>query len=396
MRTVLLLNYYFPGSGVSFRVHYFAKYLSKAGYKVDLIYSSTKPWDLSIHTEKVNDNLTVITFPSVIRRDSPFSYLLRTFVGIYWALFKKYDLIHAFGVGLPSSSIPAIFARWFKKGTKIVVDWDDAFGEGYGKVFGFFSHAVIRFLENKTPILARPDAFTVVSRHFKIRLLKMGVSVEKINVIPNGADTELIKPIPMEEARKTVGWDIDGAIVLSMGHNYFGSLETLLETFSIVSQKRPGVKLKMLGRPMKVGRFAEVFDEILKRFDHLKEKIEWIGEAPREKVGPYLCAADCLLLPMENSVMDEARAPIRIGDYLASGRPVVSNAVGYTREVLSKAKPNGVCRDPDDGEEFANKILEVLSNPELADRMGSAGLELAEGEYNWDTICEKLEDVYNL
>ncbi len=396
MKKVLLLNYYFPGSGVSFRVHYFAKCLCRAGYKVDLVYSSKKPWDLWIHTKKIDDNLTVITFPSVIRRDSPFSYLLRTLVGIYWTLFKKYDFIHAFGVGLPSSSIPAIFARRFKKGTKIFVDWDDAFGEGYGKVFGFFSHAVIRFLENKTPIWARPDAFTVVSRHFKVRLLKMGVSVDKINIIPNGADTKLIKPIPMDEARKTVGWNAGDEIILSMGHNYFGSLETLMETFSIVSGKRPDVKLKMLGRPMRVGRFAEVFDGILKRFYHLKEKIEWMGEAPREEVGPYLCAADCLLLPMENSVMDEARAPIRIGDYLASGRPVVSNAVGYTRDVFSKAMPNGVCRDPDDREEFADKILEVLEDPELADEMGKAGLELAEGEYNWEKICERLENVYRL
>lgn len=395
MKRILFLNYCYPGQGTYHRCWYFARHMAASGYSVDLLCSSPKAWDIGIRTKKVSDNFNVITLPSPIRPGSPVAYILRTFIGIAWVLFKKYDVIHAFGMALPSTSIPTLFARWFKKEIKIILDWDDAWGDAYGPMFGRLPHSVLAFLESGTPIWAKPDSITVVSRYFQVKLLQLGVPIGIINTIPNGADTEIIKPLPKEEARKKIGWRSGETIILSMGHNYFESLNILMELFSSVLKHKPDVKLKMLGKLLKVGRYASRIDEILEKYKKLTPGIEFLGEVPREKVGDYLCAADCLVMPMENSIMDQSRAPIRIGDYLASGRPVVSNAVGYSAEVLGSVKPNGVCTDPENVEEFAQLVLRVLNDTKLADSMGNAGLKLAEGEQNWRNICSHLESVYN-
>lgn len=394
MKKILLLNYCYPGQGTYLRCYYFGAYLARAGYSVDLVCASAESWDMWIRRKRPLKNLSVITLPSPIRPGSPIAYLLRTAIGVLWVLTKKYDLIHAFGAALPSTGIPIIISRWFGKKAKIALDWDDAWGDAYGPMFGRLSHAAITFLENKTPLWARPDAFTVVGRYFKVRLLKMGVPMDKINILPNGCDTNIVKPMNREAARAKVKWDKDDLILLSMGHNYFDSLITLFEAFSRVLEKRPSAKLKMLGSLLKVSKHTTRTNAILKKYDYLNGRIEWVGEVPRKRVGEYLSAADCLLLPMENSLLDEARAPIRIGDYLASGRPVVSNAVGYSRELLASAEPNAVCDNPDSSDEFAEKVLAVLDNPKLAEEIGKSGLELAEGKQNWKNICADLIAVY--
>ncbi len=395
MKKVLLLNYCYPGQGTYFRCLYFAKSLSHAGYKVDLVCASERPGDWRVRSRVVSETLSVTTLPSPIRPGSVFAYMVRTVLGSWRVLTGGYDVIHAFGFALPSTSVPVILARYVRLKTKIVLDWDDAWGDAYGGVFSPVSHLALKFLEDKTPALARPDAFTVVSRYFHIRLLRMGTPIERIHEVPNGCDTEAVKPVPMEIARTRAGWRQDEQVILSMGHNYFGSLRILLETFALVRAKMPKTKLKMLGHVVKVGSWSGKIEETLKEFAHLSPHIEWLGEVPRGEVGKYLCAADCLALPMENGVMDEARGPIRLGDYLASGRPVVSNAVGYTRDILASIAPNALCEDPDDRQEFARLVVRVLEDRAFAQAVGKAGLDIARGKLNWQEVGAGVVFIYD-
>ncbi|MBI5179427.1 MAG: glycosyltransferase family 4 protein [Nitrospinae bacterium] len=394
MKKVLLLNYCWPGQGTYFRAYYFAKGLARAGYQVELVCASATAGDWGIHRRITPEGFTVVTLPSPIRPGAAAAYIMRTVLGSWRVLTGNYDAIHAFGTALPSTSVPAILARRFGKKAKILLDWDDAWGDAYGEMFSPLQHRLLTFLENKTPFWAAPDAVTVVSRYFHVKLLKAGFPENRIQVMPNGADTGIIKPIPRDSARADIGWPLDEKILLSMGHNYFGSLRVLLDTFAQVRAKKPKVKLKMLGKLLKVGKWVEKVEAILGEYAHLAADIEWLGEVPRNEIGKFLCAADCLLLPMHNGVMDEARGPVRLGDYLASGRPIASNAIGYTREILQSASPNAVCDDPDSTAEFAENVLHLIENQHFAELVGKAGLTLAQGKYNWDTIGEDVADLY--
>ena len=44
--------------------------------------------------------------------------------------------------------------------------------------------------------------------------------------------------------------------------------------------------------------------------------------------------------------------------------------------------------------DIASKIVRILNNPELADRLGRAGRALVERSYTWDGIAEQFKHFY--
>jgi glycosyltransferase involved in cell wall biosynthesis len=121
--------------------------------------------------------------------------------------------------------------------------------------------------------------------------------------------------------------------------------------------------------------------------------ILFTGKVPYEEIKYYLSAADVLALPMEDSIHDYARFPIRLGDYLASGRPIVSNAVGELRRILVQNQA-GLVVDVNDLDGFAEGILALLDDKERANRYGANAYRTAREEMDWRLIARDMIGVY--
>jgi glycosyltransferase involved in cell wall biosynthesis len=395
MKRILFLNYCYIGQGTYHRCYQLARYLADSGMQVDLICSTAKNWDYRIRIIPLSSRLRIITLPGVIRPGHPLGYLLRTLLGIFWVLTHRYHLVHAFAVALPSTAIPAWFAKHVCR-LPLVIDWDDAWGDGYGEMFGKLPHKGIAWLERAIPRLAAPDAVTAVSEYFVQEFEKLKIPRQKIHRLPNGADTEIIRSVGKNVARKKLGIGGNEPVVMSMGHNYFSSLQILLQAFSLVRREVPSAKLYMVGQILEVGRWAKRTQAIWEKFTFLNDAIVHCGEVDyRREMSFYLAAADVLVLPMEISVLDQARAPIRIGDYLAAGRPIASNAIGYAREILSLAQCAKLNGNPTDPQELGWNIVQLLQDQENSAQMGRAGRRLAEGAMNWRSLGQQLLLLYN-
>lgn len=390
---ILLLNYCHVGQGTYYRCYNFGRKLGEKGFDVELICNSAKPTDLKIRSFQASPNFRVTTLPSLIRHGSAVGYLLRTVIGSILILAKKFDVLHSFGLALPSTSIPTICCRLFRN-KKIVLDWDDAWGDAYGSMFSKPAHRVIRFLEEKTPQWVKPDHFTVVSDYFVDRLKGLGFANGHVDRLENGSNPEVIHPVPTSEARKTLSIPEDERIVLTMGHNYFKSLTTLYQMFQRVLDREPDVRLYVVGDVLHVGRMGEFTKTILEQFRQMGDRVVFCGEIPFDRLKYYLCSADVLVLPMDNSTIDIARAPIRLGDYLASGKPIVSNAVGYVKSILQRNDCSLVSGDPDNVDEFAENVIRVLNDPELGKEMGLRSRSLAENELSWSALADRLTSIY--
>jgi len=90
-----------------------------------------------------------------------------------------------------------------------------------------------------------------------------------------------------------------------------------------------------------------------------------------------LKGADVLLLPRAAGEFSEAGFPNKLGEYLASGRPVVVTAVGDIPRYLTDGVSAALVV-PDDIQSFADAVVEVLVDQDLGDRLGAAGREVAE------------------
>lgn len=105
--------------------------------------------------------------------------------------------------------------------------------------------------------------------------------------------------------------------------------------------------------------------------------------------------AVCLVLARPNSLQARAGFPTKLGEYLATGRPVVVTDTGEIGRYLKDGENAYIvrideCSNVQMEERVAKKILEVMEDPERAERIGAAGKEVAKRCFDWRNHSEAL------
>jgi glycosyltransferase involved in cell wall biosynthesis len=83
---------------------------------------------------------------------------------------------------------------------------------------------------------------------------------------------------------------------------------------------------------------------------------------------------------------------VKILDAWASGVPVVSTIVGAEGLACS---PGDNILLADSAEEFAQAVLQLLTDQTLAERLTQAGRATFEQYYNWRTVYTAWDEVYS-
>ena len=175
-----------------------------------------------------------------------------------------------------------------------------------------------------------------------------------------------------------------------MGHTYTESLFALLDAYAAARETLPGLKLLFLGK-------MHISDDFKARMKLYEERfapdIVKIGEKPPTDVPRYLAASDALLLPMDDDPIEKARFPIRFGDYLASGVPVVSNAVGEIKRIM-ESRDCGYTAPVGNAAAFGRAIVTALTDEAGRQRKRENARRLIAEELNWPAVAARLEAVY--
>ena len=101
----------------------------------------------------------------------------------------------------------------------------------------------------------------------------------------------------------------------------------------------------------------------------------------------------CLLAPLPENLQSESRFSTKIGYYLASGSPVVTNNVGDVADYLQGGE-NAYIASRCDASLFAAKIADILADPLLAIKVGRAGSLLAFDTFHYTKACRGLSDFF--
>ncbi|MBK8505590.1 MAG: glycosyltransferase [Saprospiraceae bacterium] len=103
---------------------------------------------------------------------------------------------------------------------------------------------------------------------------------------------------------------------------------------------------------------------------------------PHEQVPQRLISAAGLLIPLRPTVQDIARFPHKVGEYLASGTPIVTTGYGEIANYLTDHETAYVAASYH-VDSFARKIEELILNPEQARKIGLSGRSKAEAEFDY-------------
>jgi glycosyltransferase involved in cell wall biosynthesis len=122
--------------------------------------------------------------------------------------------------------------------------------------------------------------------------------------------------------------------------------------------------------------------------------IEFPGYLSREELFNMYEQSSGLLIPLFDDIRSIARFPTKIGEYLASGRPIVTTNVGEIPKYFIDGKNSLIC-EPGSPTLFCDKIIFLLANTNEANQIGISGRKTALKYFYYKNYISILSQFIN-
>jgi glycosyltransferase involved in cell wall biosynthesis len=195
----------------------------------------------------------------------------------------------------------------------------------------------------------RAAGIVAVSEALRARLIALGIEASRIEVLQNGVDLELFAPGDRAAARRALGLDADGAVVLSVGQLIpQKGFELVIRAMA----RLPEATLAIVGE----GPDAAALKRLAERTGS-GGRVRFLGVMPQEGLAAAYDAADVLVLASAREGY-----PNVLLEALACGTPVVATAVGGVPEIVRDSVAGRLVekRSP---EALAGAIRDLLADP---------------------------------
>lgn len=156
----------------------------------------------------------------------------------------------------------------------------------------------------------------------------------------------------------------------------------LLSAIPLVINKRSSAKFIICGNGM-LDECRRICEE--KDISHSVEICGWVSGQEKIKL---ICNADVFVLPSYCECF-----PVAIIEAMAAGLPIISTCVGGIPDII-KDGLNGYLIQPGDIESLANKILILLENRQLRNKMGELNVKKAKDMFDVNVIAKRLCSLY--
>ncbi|MGE4357982.1 MAG: glycosyltransferase family 4 protein [Candidatus Omnitrophota bacterium] len=320
------------------------------------------------------------------RYPSPRSFIKNTLKLINlvrWAEIVHFQKCHHY------ASIPAVISAYLM-GKHLHYDWDDweeeiwyeSSGKGIHSRFIGFS---FKILERFLPLLA--DTVSVSSEHLKKLAMSFGVKEDNISIIPVGADLNQFNP-HIDGGKIRIKYNIDAPLVLYVGQLHGAQyIDLFIKAANIVLHKNPQVYFMIVGEGFMEKRLRRLTKEL-----GIENKVIFTGSVPHHEIPEYISASDICVAPFKETKVTLCKSPLKIVEYMASGKAIVASNVGEVRKMVGGV---GILVEPGNFYALAEGILKLLKDEELRINLGKLARKRAEGKYNWKVSTSTLISMYN-
>ena len=159
--------------------------------------------------------------------------------------------------------------------------------------------------------------------------------------------------------------------------------ERIYEIFSKISEINSSWKLMIIGAMSQDLKYKLIDKE------SKNERIIFCGNVNREDLPFTLAKAKILVLPRSSGMFSTAGFPTKLGEYLATGKPVIVTDTGDISEYLTNNQ-NSYLVPADNNVKFAETLQNVISNYSEAKQIGLNGREIALSCFDAKLWCEKI------
>ncbi|MEO0130598.1 MAG: glycosyltransferase family 4 protein, partial [candidate division WOR-3 bacterium] len=283
---------------------------------------------------------------------------------------KNYDIIHIHWP-LPHFFF-AYLSRFFaSKMPKLISSF-------YGVEFKFLKSTLIKSLIKF--IIKKSDKITAISNYTSNEIRKY--YDREIKIIPFSAAVKVLAEEKEDKKsdKKTILFV--GRLVKRKGVNY------LILSFKEVL-KEIEAKLIIVGD----GSERRNLENLTKELE-LTDYIEFKGFVSDRELAYYYKNCDLFVLP---AIIDERGDTEGLGVVLLEAmvykKPVIASEVGGILDII-KDYENGILVPEKEPQRLAEKILEVLRNEKLAQKLGENGYRFVKENFSWERIINDLKALY--
>ena len=213
----------------------------------------------------------------------------------------------------------------------------------------------------------------------------MSAQPERVHVVRAGVDTERFNPdVDGHIMREKLGIGKGDVVLFFMGWLYsFSGLREVAVELAKVRNENPNLKLLIVGE-------GDVYHELQQiKKDCSLQQLVLVGWQPYEKIPEYIAASDICLLPAHNNEVMKNIVPIKMYEYMACGKPVISTRLpGVMKEFGNN---NGVIY-VDQSTEVLEKVIELTNDDVSVREHGNKARKLVE-KYLWDKITDEFENI---
>lgn len=208
---------------------------------------------------------------------------------------------------------------------------------------------------------------------------------DRIHVVHLGVAHDRFTPEPVAEGfLEQAGIKPDQPYIVHISNEApHKNFRTLLKAFAKVHSERPDVVLVKLGRAHNADHHKETLD-LIKSLG-IREVVKFVEHVTDEDIVNWYRGASIMVVP---SLVEGFGLPVL--EAMACGTPVVSSDAETLVEIAGDAAI--IVPRMDDGG-YAQAILKVLNNPDVAREMTEKGLEHVK-KFTWENTARAIIDVY--
>jgi glycogen synthase len=200
-----------------------------------------------------------------------------------------------------------------------------------------------------------------------------------VHRIPNGIDPAWWK---------SDGPSVDTAehppLVLTWGRVQFEKgFQVLARAMSTLRQRLPGIECMIAGRGSYLPELQSQVD-----IEGVSDIVQLPGFLSDHELRSTIHRAACVVIPS----LYEPFGIVAL-EALAGGAPLIVADTGGLAELVG-GTGSALLFEPGNADELADRIEQLLTDPELAEKMRTRGAELLDATYSWDAIAARTIDVY--
>lgn len=223
----------------------------------------------------------------------------------------------------------------------------------------------------------------VISEEFKNRLVGFGVPEEKIHVVSNTLNLDVVSNI--NHLPKSDHFEL----FYGGGINRHRGLEIVIDAIPEIIKTIPNFRFKVVGDGNYLGELKRQIEQ-----KGISQHVVFTGYLPFAKLMEQLSSSSVSIIPFMKTDHSEIAVPHKIFQYIYMEVPVLASNCSTITRIINETQA-GLVYEWNSKTDFVNKILELYNNYTLWSSKMNKAKELVLKKYTWQVDSRILSEIYN-